>query len=126
MRGDGMKDYKPPAVPNPEIYRHAAELLADGTHAFTCKAIQTAISLADEKFSIGDLYFYIAQFSAGFEPHRAPKVIAHGQISARAAYAIGSKDCGEHAFWNKNSTPAGREHRIMSLLLMADMCEQGN
>lgn len=107
---------------NPEVYRRAAELIASGECEFSCSAVGRAFkALGGRDF---DVSMYKAQYSAMFGPWDNPR-LRHdgGWFSVNDENGVSAP--GTHPYWNLWPTPGRQEMRMLALLLMADICEQG-
>ena len=114
-----------PTTPNPEVYRLAAKLINCGSQRFTCTAIYFACKTL--KLSDADHAMHLAQYRAAFGPHFYQR-ISHSEFTG-LPFHFGGGICEElyvaHPFWNREKSPERQNYRVLALLFMADILEQG-
>lgn len=117
-------------APNPEVYRRAAQMVADREFSYSCLAIRAAcqqLGLCSYAESL-----YVAQYAAMFAPHRKPEVVFESAVyeyittldQFRRECLLRGVDASK-AFWNQGANKENREARLNALLLMATIVESG-
>lgn len=113
-------------APNPEVYRRAAELVdysesyLEAYNRFSCMAIERAMN----ELGIRDQRrrrMHDAQYQAMFGPYVNPKVLT---FPGGACVDFDRVRDG-HPYWNAGHSEEAQDKRVIALLLMAEICEQG-
>lgn len=110
--------------PKPEVYRRAAQFIANGDMSYTCCAILRATRLL--KLSLPAAQMHLAQYKLAFGPYDKNARIQTLSYN-NAAYVGGfyNDDATRHPFWSKSFSEDRQRWRVLALLLMADIVEQG-
>ena len=106
--------------PNPDVYRKAAQYIADKREGYSCEAIRRAC----EHFRLPDTSFllYKMQYYAAFacRPGRVLSIPSFSHLVLDQD--IAAVPWFEHPFWNHApDEPGCRECRILALLFMAEL-----
>lgn len=124
--------------PNPEVYRRAAQLIASGAEQYSCVAIIEALEKMDvHRQLVAD--FYSQQFAAMFGPYEQPElnyindgdyvhIVKRGYINSHPWWDKLPSSFRENQWpWSVDETAWAkcRDMKITTLLLMADIVEQG-
>jgi len=103
----------------PEVYRLAAEMIANGEFAYCCLAIRKA----GDKLGLcaSSISMHQAQFAVAFWPFASQYVNWTGGWTT--PYKCPNHKVKDRAFWNRPRGPKRQLNRSLALLIMADMCE---
>lgn len=111
--------------PNPEVYRLAARLIDKKQTTFTCSAIRLALQQLygfNHRLDLDNQYG--GQYRGLFSSKKSPVLISKlGYARDRNGIFISFDP--HHPYWNLGYSKERRQQRVLALLFMAEVVENG-